>query len=288
MDYGSEGFGQVHDVQPDGPVVDVPGVHGYALGVCGVAAAAGLPHAGDAGQDAAVFFEVLAIAWDFFFQDRPWAYEAHVAFDDVPELREFVETGLSEEGAELRYSGVVCEFEGFFPFFPGLGMGFQVLFEFRLGIWNHGLEFVAVEFFAVIADAAMGEEHMAVVPDGVRYGYGQQDRADEQAAADGGYQVKRAFVDAITTPGQVVFQREHHDLLIVEHLGLYAAHRCSDEVRDEGDVADQGLDFFYEAGQLVLLEARGADDDLLDPGVFDNLGGLIHVAVEQESLAHKV
>ena len=132
-------------------------------------------------------------------------------------------------------------------------MGFQVLFEFRLGIWYHGLEFVAVEFFAVLADAAMGEEHMAVVPDGVRYGYGQQDRADEQAAADGGYQVEGAFVDAVAASGQVVFQREHHDLFVVEHLGLYAAHGGSDEVGDEGDVADQRLDFFYEAGQFVFL-----------------------------------
>ena len=79
--------------------MDVPGVHGYAFGVGGVAAAAGLPHAGDAGQDAAVFFEVLTVAWDFFLYDGPRAYEAHVAFDDVPELWEFIEAGLSEEGS---------------------------------------------------------------------------------------------------------------------------------------------------------------------------------------------
>jgi len=29
VDYGAEGFCQVHDVEPNGPVVDVPGVHGY-------------------------------------------------------------------------------------------------------------------------------------------------------------------------------------------------------------------------------------------------------------------
>ena len=126
VDYGAEGFGQVHDVKLDGPVVDVPGVHGYSLGIGGVAAAAGLPHAGDAGQDAAVFFEALAIARDFFFHDRPWAYETHVAFDDVPELRQFVEAGFPEEGSEFRYSGVVGQFEGFFPFFSGLGMVFEI------------------------------------------------------------------------------------------------------------------------------------------------------------------
>ena len=58
-------------------------------------------------------------------------------------------------------------------------MGFQVLLELGLGIRDHGLEFVAVEFFAILADAAMSEEYVAVVTDGVRYGDGQQNRADE-------------------------------------------------------------------------------------------------------------
>ena len=45
------------------------------------------------------------------------------------------------------------------------------------------------------------------------------------------------------------------------------------------------MDFFYEGGQFVFLQARGADDDLLDPGVFYDLACLVDVAVEQESLA---
>ena len=53
--------------------MNVPGVHGYALGEGGVAAASGLPHAGDVGQDAAVFLEMFAVARDFFLHYGPRA-----------------------------------------------------------------------------------------------------------------------------------------------------------------------------------------------------------------------
>ena len=81
---GFEGLHEVHEVDPDGPVADVPGVHGDALFVGGVAAAAGLPHAGDAGEDHAVFAEVFAVALDLLGDDGTRADEAHVAADDVP------------------------------------------------------------------------------------------------------------------------------------------------------------------------------------------------------------
>lgn len=83
-DNSLKGLHKVHEVDPDGPVADVPGVHGNALFVGGVAAAAGLPHAGDAGEDHAVLAEVVAVALDLFGDDRARADEAHVALDDVP------------------------------------------------------------------------------------------------------------------------------------------------------------------------------------------------------------
>ena len=81
---GFECLTEVHEVDPDGPVADVPGVHGDTLFVGGVAAAAGLPHAGDAGQDHAVLAEVVAVALDLLGDDGAWADEAHVALDDIP------------------------------------------------------------------------------------------------------------------------------------------------------------------------------------------------------------
>lgn len=76
--------------EPDVPVADVPGVHLDAFFVGCIAAAAGLPHAGDAGTDHVKIFDVRAVFRDFVLNDGPWADETHFAFEDVEQLRQFV------------------------------------------------------------------------------------------------------------------------------------------------------------------------------------------------------
>ena len=113
------------DVEPDVPVADVPGVHLDAFVVGRIAAAAGLPHAGDTGADHVEVFDVRAVFWDFGLDDGARADEAHFPFEDVEELGQFVEAGLAQEGAALGDARVVLQLEFPFPFFAG----FWVMFE---------------------------------------------------------------------------------------------------------------------------------------------------------------
>lgn len=106
-----------HEIQPDAPVMHVPAVHLYALGVVDVAASAGLPHAGDAGEDGVVLFDISPIPRDFFLNDGAWSDEAHFAFEDIQELRQLIEAGLSKEGAALCDAGIILQFEFSIPFF---------------------------------------------------------------------------------------------------------------------------------------------------------------------------
>ena len=106
-----------HEIQPDAPVMHVPTVHLYALGVVDVAAAAGLPHAGDAGEDGVVLFDIFPISWHFCLYDRTGPYEAHLTFENIQELRQLIEAGLSKEGAALCDAGIVLQFEFSIPFF---------------------------------------------------------------------------------------------------------------------------------------------------------------------------
>lgn len=78
------------DVEPDVPVADVPGVHLDTFFVSRIAAAAGLPHAGDARADHVEILDVRTVFRDFGLNDRPWPDEAHFAFEDVEQLRQFV------------------------------------------------------------------------------------------------------------------------------------------------------------------------------------------------------
>ena len=106
-----------HEIQPDAPVMHVPTVHLYALGVVDVAASAGLPHAGDAGEDGVVLFDISPIPRDFLLDDRTGTDEAHLTFEDIQELRQLIEAGLSEEGAAFCDAGIVLQLEFSIPFF---------------------------------------------------------------------------------------------------------------------------------------------------------------------------
>lgn len=106
-----------HEIQPDAPVMHVPAVHLYALRVVDVAATAGLPHAGDAGEDGVVLLDIFPIPRNFFLNDGAGSDEAHLTFENIQELRQLIEAGLSKEGAALCDAGIVLQLEFSIPFF---------------------------------------------------------------------------------------------------------------------------------------------------------------------------
>lgn len=106
-----------HEIQPDAPVMHVPAVHLDSFGIVYIASAAGLPHAGDAGKDGVVLLDIFPIPRDFLLDDRTGTDEAHLTFEDIQELRQLIEAGLSKEGAALGDAGIVLQFEFSIPFF---------------------------------------------------------------------------------------------------------------------------------------------------------------------------
>lgn len=116
-EYNRNGTPEEHEIQPDAPVMHVPAVHLYALGIVYIASAAGLPHAGDAGEDGVVLLDIFPISWHFCLYDRTGPYEAHLTFEDIQELRQLIEASLSEEGTALGDAGIVLQFEFSIPFF---------------------------------------------------------------------------------------------------------------------------------------------------------------------------
>lgn len=110
------GAPEEHEIQPDAPVMDVPAVHLYALGIVDITSSAGLPHAGDAREDGVVLLYIFPIPRDFLLDDGTGTDEAHLTFEDIQELRQFIEAGLSKEGTALCDAGIVLQFEFSIPF----------------------------------------------------------------------------------------------------------------------------------------------------------------------------
>lgn len=111
------GAPEEHEIQPDAPVMHVPAVHLHALGIVDITSSAGLPHAGDAGEDGVVLLDISPIPWDFLLDDGTGTDEAHLTFEDIQELRQLIEAGLSKEGAALCDTGIVLQLEFSIPFF---------------------------------------------------------------------------------------------------------------------------------------------------------------------------
>ena len=111
------GAPEQHHIQPHAPVMDIPAVHLDALGIVDITSSAGLPHAGDTGEDGVVLLDIFPIPRDFFLDDGAGSDEAHLALQDVQELGQLIEAGLSKEGAALCDAGIVLQFEFSIPFF---------------------------------------------------------------------------------------------------------------------------------------------------------------------------
>ncbi len=111
------GAPEEHEIQPHAPVMHVPAVHLYSLGIVDITSSAGLPHAGDAGEDGVVLLDISPIPRDFLLDDGTGTDEAHLTFENIQELRQLIEAGLSKEGAALCDAGIVLQFEFPIPFF---------------------------------------------------------------------------------------------------------------------------------------------------------------------------
>ena len=146
------------NVEPDVPVSHVPGIHLDSFVIGRIAAATGLPHAGDARADHIKVFNKGAVFFDFIADDGARSDEAHVPCQDVEQLRQFVKAGLAQKGSASRNTRVVFQFEFCLPFFPGFGISFEEFFQLDVSIDTHAAEFIAVKFFAVPADTAMFED----------------------------------------------------------------------------------------------------------------------------------
>lgn len=193
--------------------------------------------------------------------DRSWSYEAHFAFQDVPELGEFVEAGLSEEGAALCDTGVVFQLEFLIPFRLRFRVRGQEVVQDFFRVHAHGAEFVAVEFSPVLPHSPVLEDHRArgvvVHPDGDE----EEDGRNEDAADDGGADIEEPLQEAVPGVVQVIFDVEHHDLRVEKGFYGHVGHGDGYEVRHHRHVFHEGLGTVDEVGELILREPGGSDED---------------------------
>ncbi len=275
---------QIHQIDPDRPVAHIPCVHGHALFIGRIAASVHLPDPCDAGRHHVVFADAVAIILDLFFHNGTRPDKAHIAQEDVPQLRQLIEARSAEESAELCDARIVRELERFLPFLSRLGVLGEVLFQAFLCIGHHGLKLVAGKEFAVLPYAPMREDDPAPVVDTHDDSQEQQGRQDQQAAADDSGQIEDPFRPEIPLARQIVADVEHEHLFREKGFYSHIAEREHHEVRHEGDVADKRLDLRDQALQASWSHARRRDDHRLDSCGADDFCGIRQFPHQQELL----
>ncbi len=269
--------GHVHDadVEPEAPVFNVPDVFLDAVfhlpQVFGFAACAGyLGPAGDAGLDEVahhVFIDQRGVFFGVAYHVRTGADDAHVAQEDVDELRQLVDAGVAHDVAPLGLARVV------------LG-GLELI---GLVVYLHAAELQAVELFAQEAVALLLEEHGAGHGDLGDEGYDEVDPPEAGDEEDARHDdVERAlqvpvvaFAQGLAAQAQHGHIGYHFDFHAAVYVVAYVGHAVeADEVAfavvDElynfgaarrGEVAEQHLRALVLVhplqGFVYVAQARG-------------------------------
>lgn len=131
------------EVQPKGPVIDVPDVPFDQTGKRDVAAAPNLPESGDARPDlqALKLFEVLFL--DLLDRKRSRTNKTHFSPQDINNLGQLIQTILPQELSHLGHARVFLNLENrTIHFVPGAQVAL-----FLMGIDDHAPEFEHGKYF---------------------------------------------------------------------------------------------------------------------------------------------
>ena len=133
---------QYFDIQPEGVVIDIPYVEGELVLPGEGVAPVHLCPAGDAGEDFVAARLLGGVAVEVLDQQRARTDQAHLAFEDVEELGQFIQAGGAQEAPEAGEALLVGE-------------------QVTLGITQvaHGAEFVEFEDPTVQPGALLAENH---------------------------------------------------------------------------------------------------------------------------------
>ena len=193
-----------------------------------------MPRAGDAGLDQHSRGVQLAIALVLFRQWRTWTYHAHVSYEHIEELRQFIYGETTNEMTDFRDSRVILHLEDEAVLLAGLfsQLGLQLVC-----IRNHRTEFDHLERHAAQTDARLRVENRTAISQLDGYGHRHGDEQRQQNRDEGDNQVECAFGNAHRRRVLRQSHGNHRVTLDGAHRSLMArsiGRRC-----DQGDLQTQ-------------------------------------------------
>ncbi len=194
-----EGSEDDFQIKPQADVLEIANVKLNPLVIGHIIAPADLPGAGKAGPHCKIYVAARAIHLKFGNRNRPRANNAHVAQNDVPDLRQLIEAGFAKKIADAGDARVVLQLERGLPFVSRGFVGGQQLFKAGFGIWNHRAQLPAPECLAIAANTLVAKKWAGPVAHH-RKGAQQDDREYQRVAKDNNANIKKSFAKAAVDP----------------------------------------------------------------------------------------
>jgi hypothetical protein len=147
------------EVETQGPVINIFQVLSHPGIEILVIATIDLPQAGDPGFHAKAAFQPERLK-ALHIAQREWTrtHQAHIAFDDVEELGELVQTQLAEDMSQGDDTWIIFDFEDRAVGFISSFKGWLEVF----GVGNHGAELDHPEGPTVIANSGLDEKDWTI------------------------------------------------------------------------------------------------------------------------------
>ena len=141
--------------------------------------------------------------------ERPRAHQAHLAPQNVPQLRQLVQAGAAQQAAHDRqHAGIVLQLEMLAPFFARARVAVQVLPQQGVRIDVHGAQLVNVDGRSALAFALLLVEGRPRI-DALDQERGQRhERCGQQAQRRAQRQIERALESPVERQQQVLAQLE--------------------------------------------------------------------------------
>lgn len=258
-------------IQPKRPVLNIFQVEFQPFFKGQIAAAGDLPDAGDARLDTEPFTLDAAIEQvDIALGHRPGADQAHLAAEDVDQLRQLIDTGFTEESARSGDSRVVFDLEDR-PF------RLVEMFDFGksgLGIDMHRAELEHREDVFAQADPLLDEKDRAGGVEFDRQGDEEKER-DEQGQGDNrAAQIKDPFGQQLLGILGDRFHRQQGD--VPDHRQAYLGHLDVEHIGHEAEA--DALLFAGLDDRFGVFEQRAGNgnDHLVDDVFFQAVVDVFH------------
>src|SRR3954470_5392156 len=251
--YGSK---QNPEIKPNAPAFDVGEIQSNIVLKRRARPGGDLPQAGEAGGDIEPFEMLQTVLLIIIKRVRPGTHQAHVAAENIPELRQFIQAIAAQPISHSGETWVGSNFKTW----PGTLIAWAQAVLQSVCVHHHRPELETGELpaFSTRSHGLIKDRTMRIQFDQNRYH--SQNRGSNDQAKAGGDKIQ-STLPQLAEQGRIHLE-QFEQCAIPNTFERIGCRQMTEEFRDHCDIQPVSGSFFHHPGQTVLRDIP--DDDFID------------------------